>query len=589
MMRSVTKTILLGLGFVAQANSMDKLVGKLVNKLFDRALEAWPLHHTNLDDALLEKRNRMTYNPDHPFNLQAVEIESSPTPFPPAPSPLPPSGPPPPAQLPPNPPVLARPTPPPAISPPTQPPPSLSSPAVSSSVAEATAAVAAANLADPLSVKISQNLSGNVDELNIKGWTWNSGSVDHFDTISARLFASRSVQASSSAVNFIAVCQTEAKSSLKDVVEADPKLRERWALVSHAIHTGFVGGDLSAQILSVFIEQPQDGPKWEILEGTLDQQKKKGWSLAGFLPDTIMRRTWVMRRTSQYLHQKLMSVNTQIHQTSSTGKGGASATLSFDASETHGPFKIAITCAHLASEATIKRVKGAQSMLDEVGPVDANVLLGDLNCRLYRDVPKAGIPSDLKDEAASLQLAKLIVTESGRRQLAIADPLNPNGIQPDSLISQQTDVRFLDSFRAHPHRGFNFQCNQNYGSLPSYKRTGPPKFCEYLAIALKRCHQSTNADKEEECAGSYDNAKLAEACFAGVPAKWTYKNDGIQRDRFLQLGWLDRICLRTNGNPGFRMEFIDHERDRFDWAFITGSDHTPVESVVRLTLFKETQ
>eukprot|EP00746_Dinoflagellata_sp_MGD_P030173 gnl/MRDRNA2_/MRDRNA2_17149_c0_seq1.p1 gnl/MRDRNA2_/MRDRNA2_17149_c0~~gnl/MRDRNA2_/MRDRNA2_17149_c0_seq1.p1 ORF type:complete len:228 (+),score=47.90 gnl/MRDRNA2_/MRDRNA2_17149_c0_seq1:98-685(+) len=189
----------------------------------------------------------------------------------------------------------------------------------------------------------------------------------------------------------------------------------------------------------------------------------------------------------------------------------------------------------------------------------------------------AGIPSELTDEASSLKLAKLIATENGRRQLALADPLNPNGKVPDVLVSKHA----ADGTR----NGFNFQCNQNYRSLPSYKRQRIDH-CVSLAVDLKRCHQtSVDAIEENECAGTEENVKLAEGCFAGVPPKWAYKSDGKKQSKaFLQLGWLDRICLRKQDNVVFKIEFNDNEVARFDWAFVGGSDHSPVESHIRLSL-----
>lgn len=409
-----------------------------------------------------------------------------------------------------------------------------------------------------------------INEVNIKAWTWNSGTKDMLPAIVARLFESsysQHVQPSSSAINLLAVCQTEAKISLKGLMEKDQKLRERWTLVSHATHTGFSGGTFNSQILSVFLEQPKDGPKWNVSKGALKRKSGKGGvGMARVQKDTMMGRTLV---------HGLMDVDTKIHQTSRSGKGGASALLGIHRSEFQDAFNVAITCSHLDSEATFIREKGTQKIKEEVGDVDAMLLFGDLNYRLYRDAPIAGIPADLQDEASSLQFAKLLASEAGREQLALADPLNPHGVKPASLISE-----------------LDFQCNRNYGSLPSYKRKGSPQNCSDLVVALKICHQTTtNPFMVDTCTATDENAKLVENCFAGGPAKWKYKDNGMkppakkQPKHFLQLGWLDRVCLRQKPNAGFKMEFLDDAAGRFEWDFITGSDHAPVESVVRFSDF----
>lgn len=394
-------------------------------------------------------------------------------------------------------------------------------------------------------------------------WTWNSGKEDLAQEAS-KLF-------NETDADILVTCQTEGKVPIRKWA---PK---HWGLVSHAEHWGFAGGENNAQIMSVFIRQPEDPEKeLKIFAPPEDEWSisGKGGGLAMLSGDYLMRYANIFG---------LVTVHTSRHQTSSTGKGGASVDLVWDATPERAKSRHQFLCAHLDSESDDKRRDGLAQMFAKMrtenkaerrevaqnlrlmwdmsakadGRTDAVVVMGDLNFRLssqYLDEIATGIPQEdvaLMGQQMTIEtrLQGLLSSRDGLQKLALADPLNLRSKAPSWLVSQ-------DSLK--------FQCNKPYSAyLPTYKLYDAQS-CADLNDAI-----------ESNSATESRRKSLALKCYGKKVQEngnvWAYKIGTKNKGRELQVGWLDRFCWRNTFASYERIEIVKEE----GWANSLGSDHMP--------------
>jgi hypothetical protein len=169
-------------------------------------------------------------------------------------------------------------------------------------------------------------------------------------------------------------------------------------------------------------------------------------------------------------------------------------------------------------------------------------------------------------------------TAAGRKTMSVDDPLNPWSTSADILVKDSPS-------------GFAFLCDEPYDWLPSYKRNKEDR-CINLATKLRNCGQlgafnPNNKDIDfENCTTADENeiADLAASCFMDKKSgKWKLKKEKQQpvKERFLQMGWLDRLCFRSVGSIGeVPMKFKIEEA--YHWDDVPGGDQTAVE--IRLTI-----
>lgn len=311
----------------------------------------------------------------------------------------------------------------------------------------------------------------------------------------------------------------------------------------------------------------------------------------------------------------LLYVRTKSHQTSMFGKGGASAVLTFSRKGLE-PRKIAFMCAHLDSESDDQRHRGVvQQMAEALGwhstyfvnkkmqlcnlfdarhswckpeesikqkaladrekyktdpgdiPTDAGVVVGDLNYRTVytlKDGKRVDIfPEELKSSPKGMP--EYVYSKKGRQALAKYDPLNPGSAEPAFLVAPAPN-------------GLGFECNAPYNdSMPTYKRVGD-KYCGHLHRQMAICkYMSTNqSSKEYDRNCEKDNLdRLTQLCFA-PDGKWKLKDNGKIKNKFLQLGWLDRVCYRKARGSTISIKTVSER----GWDAFTGSDHAPMESTL---------
>lgn len=200
---------------------------------------------------------------------------------------------------------------------------------------------------------------------------------------------------------------------------------------------------------------------------------------------------------------------------------------------------------------------------------DAVIILGDLNYRLSYWGLTNIVPFEL-DETEPL--ARLVSTTDGRQEMSVADPLNPRGSHPTTLV--------------RPHlQGFGFACNEPYRQMPwTYKRRDAAS-CARLGRLLRACDESGDAAACEEAPA------LAKTCYAkqvshggffsgghseDEPEEWEWQTKGAD----LQVGWLDRVCVRSVGTSRVGVRLTGEERG---WMENGDSDHMAISSMLVIT------
>eukprot|EP00928_Gymnodinium_smaydae_P008427 TRINITY_DN13076_c0_g1_i2.p1 TRINITY_DN13076_c0_g1~~TRINITY_DN13076_c0_g1_i2.p1 ORF type:complete len:627 (-),score=39.47 TRINITY_DN13076_c0_g1_i2:46-1926(-) len=396
--------------------------------------------------------------------------------------------------------------------------------------------------------------SGEERNLGVKMWTWNALGADMAEA--ARELLNEAY--SQPEVKVVVACQTEASIPILDYVD-----RSKWLLLSHGEHWGWTKMTSNAQMLTVLYRQTGDQSlRSAPYVGTRDDWKLPGKGLKGFIKsDYLMPQVHI---------QNVVTASSNIHITSRTGKGGVSSLLQFQETQSWPKTSVAVVCAHLDSEKETSRdegfakliagsmrreglyVESPQELFDHAAysspQVDALFVLGDLNYRIrYAD---AAYPYDITNDA---QMAELYAG-SERKTMAIDDPLNPNGAKPNSFVLDAAD-------------GFGLECNQPHRKyLPTYRRFDTDA-CLKLNDALSR-RPSGSLTKEMQ--------DLTKKCFVGsLESEWKLK----EKNRFLQVGWLDRFCWRavTDSILSIKLE------DERGWHHISGSDHVPVSATLRLS------
>jgi hypothetical protein len=467
--------------------------------------------------------------------------------------------------------------------------------------------------------------------ISVRTFMWNSMKTNLTEE-TVQVFGKRSD------VDVVATCMTEGapEKGIHEIL-ANQGLADDWLHIAYGRHTGVAGGNMNAQILSVFLRQPKKGEKY-VVDPPVKPEWKYGmdWTVAGMMQDEIMGPATVVG---------VVDAKTSLHQTSSTGKGGASAMLSFHETANRKATNLAIICAHLDSEDRDKRRKDVAHLLQETAlgarvekvdksvlrsvlekpcliwdsqreecsgkahfseqqDIDAVFLMGDLNFRLQyvkeQDQSVAPFPADInKPTDGEVDLADLISDMDERKKIFIDDPLNPKGTSAEALVKDSPD-------------GFAFQCNYPATLLPTYKRA-KPEVCASLASKLWDCkkipppshfgsvHASDDVrfdevrfnswretlKKWQEDAGmTSDNdcsqeeiRRLTKECFTDKN-EWKLKREPKQdvKRRFLQLGWLDRLCYRAV-DAGIHFETLEV----VPWDEHPYGDHSPVEMVISIS------
>merc|ERR1712187_15038 len=435
--------------------------------------------------------------------------------------------------------------------------------------------------------------------MKVKLWTWNSLKED-MEHEANKVFDTDA--------DLVVTCQTEAKENVHRF--ASTTANSTWQLISYAKHTGFAGGERNSQILNVFLRAPKDG-KYEIQHP----------------PDTA----WNTSRTSTFLKTVLatgtdqvmkwsrvdgvVDVVTQIHQTSNTGKGGASAKLVLQATPERQATTVMFLCAHLDSQKESKRNKGLVEMFSEMRPeikvdqdllviapcmlfdanlpecrgqvrsvlasvkdkkkssqlqawlkeseagsptvVDSVIVFGDLNYRVARRDTIDGQPFEVTN--VDLITSK-IVTPAGRQVLSRADPLKHSGNAATRLIQPASES------------GFSFRCNQPFESyIPSYKMKNA-EACKNLG--------EMRLDAKILRSGSLQKAQtFARDCYTKAPKKNKARKWSLKGEDELQLGWLDRACFRSVDGSNVKHQITLEE----GFTDSEGSDHMPVAVTLQIS------
>ena len=411
-------------------------------------------------------------------------------------------------------------------------------------------------------------------QLNVRLWTWNSGKAD---------LHQEALRLSQTDADYIVSCQTEASKPISKWMPAE------WKEVAHGEHWGAAGGNVNAQMASVFVRRPVDG---KFMGNRSEVKSLTPWS------NSLGHEEVMKFSRFDGTESEAFRVRTQVIATDYKGKGGVAISLSFPETLARRATRIDFICAHLDSEAGKARHKGITYMLSRVrsdqdrvstwlqkdvlsgklrpcalfdrasptcglpevsdieAPPDAVVLLGDLNFRLRQgDV-------DVSEESP---MAAEILSPGGRRELAAQDPLWPQSPYADSLVKPvEAD-------------GFGFSCNEPYAAyLPTYKRHGGAE-CKLLGEQLRDC--SSSYCKQD------DLVNLTRSCYMKRSKKDGNLSWAVKRTD-LQLGWLDRFCFRaTSGREELMLSVID------DTAWMdtpgaeeseSGSDHMPVAATMQV-------
>lgn len=428
--------------------------------------------------------------------------------------------------------------------------------------------------------------------LSAKLWTWNSGKVD-LSLEAARLAASPE--------DIIVTCQTEAESNIM----GDLLGRHPWVLAGSAEHWGFAGGARNAQMLSVFVRQPE-GLVLKAPEPSKVYGSEPSASL-GHTKTTDWTQVYYTHAEKEHLEEwrTFMRIRTQVLRTDYKGKGGVSATLDFLSTPWRPATKITFLCAHLDSETPEARSDGLVTLMSSVrAPTDAGLRkrlrrrASKASSRFKKDGEKrqrpapcaiwdtpetcsAAVEADddtpegvvmfgdlnfrLKSHGFTSLPVEQIVDWQARAIMSYLDYLNPQGNNPSELILPGTED------------GYGFSCNEPYeSSLPSYKR-----YAAEDCVRLGEIVQGCGKRGQEPCT---ESAKaLAVKC---------YTEDGSANSTFdvkredLQTGWLDRFCGRARGGADLHFQFDAQSEEA--WATapgkadkLGGSDHMPVASTVR--------
>lgn len=160
--------------------------------------------------------------------------------------------------------------------------------------------------------------------------------------------------------------------------------------------------------------------------------------------------------------------------------------------------------------------------------------------------------------------------------MAVADPLNPQGYEPASLIRPLLN-------------GFGFECNVPYRHYPwTYKRR-EPETCVAFGHALRECEEDRIPSACEEV------TNLGKECYAQRHVRHDHgsswqdslfsTDEGTEEWRWqakgpdLQLGWLDRVCFRVTDGSTMRVRFTGQEAG---WTEVGESDHMAITSEIEL-------
>jgi len=448
--------------------------------------------------------------------------------------------------------------------------------------------------------------TNSVADIKVKMWTWNSLKDDLRNEV-RNIFETDA--------DLIVTCQTEA---IKAVYEWAPDSRSEsseWWHLAHAQHAGVAGGNRNNQFLDVFLRKsPNNRNATFTMPPKDDWNANSGWTLRG--TDLATKKVSV---------QGVVDAVTRVHQTSNTGKGGASSVLRFAATNYREETTLGFLCAHLDAFEDAKRMKGLVKMFDqineqieaighqsgglrlprevlEVAPcavfdsdsddcmehikeaafsekisekkrieatkwvdaqetsakkrpkVDSIFLLGDLNYRLLKMESIFEKTFDIYDPEL---MANALVTPEGRQHLAAYDPLIASSQTPAQLVQKVEDG------------GFGFTCNEPFQSYPPTYKLFNEGDCAQLGRMLNSAQHNLR-----------DAQRLAWECYTKKPGssrkpkprQWDLKGDK------LQLGWLDRFCVRTGYDSVAKHKFVKEE----GWTTVEGSDHmaAAVEMVI---------
>jgi len=420
--------------------------------------------------------------------------------------------------------------------------------------------------------------------LEVQFWTWNSDKAD-LTAEAWRLFQSPA--------DVLITCQTEAKAHVAHYVN------DQWAMVSYAKHAGIAGGQRNAQVLSVFVRQNK------LLKLEVDAPNKDEWKQSS----QGMKRVVVSDALMEYGEiTGVVKANTRIHETSSAGKGGASVALTFHSTAALGgdrdEMRLNVLCAHLdAASDEKKRVDGLTQMLAEMRSsnrqeaadfiehpdrlfysmndrtkcpntpkdfshdgtdnVDTYAVLGDLNFRLpalasmqgktTENQLKESVLKKLKEQILN-DVAQKLATPEGRLEMAAFDPLSPYSNNPAWLVQSEEE------------NGFAFTCNRPFEFyMPTYKLQNPAA-CSDMArhIANWSPHEHQDA-----VGANHNRIKMCYQNKGGLPLK----------DSQLQLGWLDRMCIRHTHGSSVKSKTISDE----GWISSDANDHMAVAVTVQIS------
>lgn len=407
--------------------------------------------------------------------------------------------------------------------------------------------------------------------LEVQFWTWNSDKAD-LTAEAWRLFRSTA--------DVLVTCQTEAKADVAQYAN------DQWAMVSHAKHSGFAGGSQNAQLLSVFVRQN----KMEKLE--VDAPSQNDWSKSsrGF------KRVAVSDNLMEYGNiMGVVKANTRIHETSSTGKGGASVSLTFHSTIELGgsrdEMRLGVLCAHLdAGSDEKKRIVGVTKMLAEMRSsnreerddfiehpdrlfysmndrtkcpntpkdfshdgtdnIDSYMVLGDLNFRL----PTLAWTQGMTKEQILTSVMDKLGTPLGRLELAKVDPLSPYSSNPAWLVQSEEE------------NGFAFACNRPFEFyMPTYKLQKPAA-CSDMANHIANWSPQTHSRTMNE------NHQRIKRC---------YEKDGELplKGSQMQLGWLDRMCVRQTHGSLVKADMVADE----GWISSDANDHMAVAVTMQVS------
>ncbi|CAE7424070.1 Kcnh7 [Symbiodinium sp. CCMP2592] len=426
--------------------------------------------------------------------------------------------------------------------------------------------------------------------LNARMWTWNSGKAD---------LKEEALRLSQIEADFIVSCQTEASKPLRDWMPA------QWKEVAHGQHWGAAGGNINAQMASLFARRPLNG---EFIGNSSEVISMTPWSSV-LGPEHHI----AFAKADASSEVLLFSTQTQVLASDYKGKGGVAMTLSFPASPARPATRVDFICAHLDSESANKRHMGITYLLSKLrardkkskilseevisksgelkkpcgifdrdsptcdlpevegldeGP-DAVIMLGDLNFRL-----RQGELGESENPLSTIEAQ--LLSPAGRRKLAANDPLWDQSPFADSLVKSVED-----------NSGFGFTCNEPYTDyLPTYKRHGAQE-CKLLGEKLANCGGADHRQESASYCHMDELLNLTRNCYM-KPSKKDGNLTWAAKHEDLQLGWLDRFCFRTT-RRGSESELSLSLKDNAGWMDYpgaadgqNGSDHMPVEAMLQI-------